>query len=230
MGTFVTLLYMDFLRGESMKKIFSAIVTLCFVFAMACLIGCSNELLAYDGTSLPEGEIIAEIIPETTIEATTETSIEEDLDGLLINFWNCEWTEEYITTSSGKELRLYYPESVVWPENEVDILAKVLRCEGGTYEEKTRIAQLLSWRRGNEAYPDTIKDIVRLPGYFAYYPEFWNTCTPFEEDYEIAKAALDSTERPEYVHYFFRPFYEEEFEKNEPDVTVYKTENFVFHN
>lgn len=205
-----------------MKKIFCVVVTLCCAFAILCTFGCSGKSLANEDATHPSSEIIAEFTPsETTAEIIGDN---------IINFWKSEWKEEFITNKAGKEIRLYYPENAVLPEEDVDVLAKVLRCEGGTFEEKTRIAQLLSWRRGNDKYPDTIKDIVRLPGDFAYYPEFWNTCEPFEEDYKIAEAALESTERPEYVHYFLRYFYENEFGIIKPEDTVYKTENFVFYN
>lgn len=205
-------------------KRFKNVFMMMFTLAMVCILGCGNNLQAEAGGEFLEENIIAEVQTEP------QETIKEDY-GNHIQWWQGEWKTEYITNSAGKELKLRYLAAIIWPESEEEALAKFLRSENGTYEEKTRIAQLVCWRKGNADYPDTIQDVLKFNNCLVIYPEFWNDfAVPTEEDYEIARTALESTERPEYVHYFFREFYEEEFEKNEPDVVTYKTENYVFYN
>lgn len=207
---------------ERFKNVFMMVL---FTLAMVCVLGCGNSLQVEAGGETLENNIIAEVQTEP------KETIEEEIHGNHIQWWPGEWKTEYITNSVGKEMELHYLESIIWPETEEETLAKFLISEGGTYEEKTRIAQLLCWRKGNSDYPDTIQEILKFNDYFVINPEFWNTyAEPTDEDYEIARSALESTERPEYIHYFFREFYEEEFEKNEPNVETYKTENYVFYN
>ncbi len=204
-------------------------VTLTLALAMVCILGCGNKLTVNAVNKVPDENIVVEFSPDT--QEQSKEYVEETVKGNHIQWWQDEWKTEYITNSEGKEIRLHYLAAIVWTESEEETLAKFLRCEGGNYEEKTRIAQLVSWRKYDAGYADTIQDVLKTDSYFAIRPEFWNEfAEPTEEDYKIAKAALECTEKPEYVHCIFREFYEEKFEQNELNTEVYKTENYVFFN
>lgn len=208
-----------------MKKISRLFVILTMAFAMMLIMGCKSDVVAEVSSEPAKNEVVEENQTEP------QETIEEYISCNHMQWWQGEWKTEYVTNNAGKELELHYFASVIWPESEEETLAKFLSSEGGTHEEKTRIAQLVCWRKGDSEYPDTIQDVLKFNDYFVIHPEFWNNfANPTDEDYKIARVALESTEKPEYVHYFFREFYEEEFEKNEPNVVTYKTENYVFYN
>ena len=202
-----------------MRRELKVLLTLAVALMMVCILGCGDGMTANAESDTPS-DIVAVITPPTQ-----ET--EEQVQGNNIQWWQGEWKTEYIINSAGNEVKLRYLDSIIWPESEEECLARFLSCEGGNYEEKTRIAQLVVWRKYDSHFGDTIQDVLKTNSYFAIYPEFWNEKAVItEEDYEIAKEALNSTEKPEYVHYIFKEFYEDFGPKED----VYMTENFVFFN
>lgn len=207
-----------------MKRKSKVFVTLLFTLVMVCIIGCRSPLFVSAVNQNSNENIVAEFYP----------NVEENNQEVSVNhkqWWEGEWKEESIINSAGKEIELKYLSSIEWPESEEETLAKFLCCEGGTYEEKTRIAQIVSWKKYDSECADTIEEILKTKSYFVINPDYWNQfANPTEDDFEIAKAALNSTEKPEYVHYIFREFYEDMFEGQGLYKDVYKTANYVFCN
>ena len=205
-----------------MRRDGKVFLTMILSLVMVCIIGCGVSM-GVNAKSGSDNNIIAEIHPST--QATEKENVQVNHK----QWWEDEWKTEIITNDAGKEFELRYLASIVWPESEEETLAKYLSCEGGNYEEKSRIAQLVAWRRNDPEYPDTIQNVLMTQSYATIYPSFWNEIAmPTEEDYKIAKEALNYTEKPEYVYYVYKEFLEDF--NIEPKEDVYMAENFVFFN
>lgn len=195
--------------------------TLMLALVMVCILGCSKSFIVNAVGSSTSSNVVAEFYSPSQINK------QED----LLQWWQEEeWETEIITNKVGKEIQLRYLSSIIWPESEEEALAKFLRCEGGNHEEKSRIAQIICWKRNNPEYADTIQEVLKSDSYCVIAPDFWNEIAiPSEDDYQIAREALMCTEKPEYVQYIFKEFYED-FYNCEPEKDVYVAENFVFYN
>lgn len=208
------------------RSIWVKFLTMVMVFV---LLGCAVTAFAEEGTNNSVDAISSGETIESNVGNEDEES-EVQYEYIRISPFEKEETlyiRETIVNSADNEIELFYNAELEWPESEEEILARFLRIEGGNFEEKTLIANIIVARKFDPRYPDNLREILCQAYMFHLYTEMWNElAVPTEEDYAVAKTALDSPVSPLFTRYELIEFVEEVH----PEGDCYFTEHFAFFN
>lgn len=86
--------------------------------------------------------------------------------------------------------------------SEEELLARIAVYEGGNYEEQVLIMEAVASRKYIDEYPDDIKSIVCLRGWFFLSADIWNEMpNPSDELIDKAKEILKKGEVSQYTQY-----------------------------
>ncbi len=132
---------------------------------------------------------------------------------------------ERVANHAGAKFVVQYDAELDVSGTEEELLARFLHYEGGTYEEKQLIAEVIYRKCISEYYPDTVKEVLLQKGEYNIRPEIWNEIIPAQYEINIAKNALDPNLKK---HGVYNCYNKRGFVQPNRYNDIYETEHYVF--